>query len=102
MPIHDILVSSEKSEPRSPPTGGTTSGWTWVALVVTGAGVAGSLFLSLGMELKPCPLCFYQRALMMSVFGVLGVGLLTRARYAAQLSILVLPSAVAGLGVAGF
>jgi hypothetical protein len=43
-----------------PPPGTTAGGWTWAALVVALAGLSGSLFLSLGMSYKACPLCFYQ------------------------------------------
>jgi disulfide bond formation protein DsbB len=78
------------------------SGWTYAALVVAAAGVAGSLFLSLGMELKACPLCFYQRAFAMSVLGVLAVGLVARGGLVGRLSLLALAPAVSGLGVAIF
>src|SRR5438876_8199332 len=39
--------------------GAAISAWAWAALAVAVAGLAGSLFLSLGMNLKACPLCFY-------------------------------------------
>src|SRR5262249_12993545 len=94
-------VSPQTSVSPTPVSEAAPSSWTWAALVVALIGLAGSLFLSLGMSLKPCPLCFYQRTFMMSVVGVLGLGLLTRAG-ARWLSLLVLPLAVAGLGVALF
>src|SRR5436190_2221701 len=50
-----------------------SSGLTWFALLVALVAVAGSLWLSLGMNLKACPLCFYQRTFAMAVFGVLVV-----------------------------
>src|SRR5947209_7051199 len=64
--------------PASPPSeaGPAASGWTWAALAVAVAGLGGSLFLSLGMHLKACPLCFYQRTFAMSLVAVLGMGLL--------------------------
>ena len=62
----------------------------------------GSLWLSLGMGLKACPLCFYQRTFAMSVLGVLGIGVLTGTRHRNLLSVLALPSAVGGFGVAVF
>jgi disulfide bond formation protein DsbB len=65
-------------------------------------GLAGSLWLTIGMELKPCPLCYYQRTFVMAVVGILGVGLLTSARRSSPLSILALPAALGGLGVALF
>jgi hypothetical protein len=50
--------------------------WVQTSLVLAVAGLAGSLLLSLGMRLKACPLCFYQRTFMMSIVAVLGMGLL--------------------------
>jgi Disulfide bond formation protein DsbB len=94
----------------APDTGGGTNraagvvagGWIYAGFVVAAAGMAGSLFLSLGMDLKACPLCFYQRAFVMSVFGILAVGLLAGERLAGRLSLVVLAPALAGLGVALF
>src|SRR5262245_38552223 len=51
--------------------------WNWLALLVSAVAVAGSLWLSLGVELVGCPLCFYQRTFAMCAFGVLLVGLLS-------------------------
>jgi disulfide bond formation protein DsbB len=62
----------------------------------------GSLWLSVGMGLKACPLCFYQRTFVMGVVAVLGVGLLTGQRHRSALNVLALPLAVAGVGVAAF
>ena len=73
----------------------------WAAFALALAGLAGSLFLSLGMNLKACPLCFYQRTFAMSLVAVLGMGLLTGVR-PNHLGLLALPLAVAGLGVALF
>src|SRR5438445_12421800 len=78
------------------------SGWSLAALALAVAGLAGSLLLSLGMNLKACPLCFYQRAFMMALVAVMGMGLLAGAARAARLSLLALPLAVAFLGVALF
>src|SRR5262249_62413094 len=61
---------------------------TWAALAVAVVGSVGSVYLSVGMGLKACPLCFYQRSFMMGVVGVLGVGLLAGVRPAAPLSLL--------------
>jgi disulfide bond formation protein DsbB len=92
--------------------------WSWLALIVAAAASAGSLYLSLpeqwgvslpeqwgvkwGMNLKACPLCFYQRTFAMAVFGVLVIGLCTNAWRTGTLSLLVLPLAIGGLGVAVF
>jgi hypothetical protein len=86
------------------PTGGGygTRVWSGAALAVAVVGLAGSLFLSWGLGLKACPLCFYQRTFMMSLVAVLGVGLLAGAARPGRLALLALPLAVAGLGVALF
>lgn len=60
----------------------------------------GSLYLSLGLGLKACPLCFYQRTFAFALVGVLAVGL--SLEMDGRLNLLVLPLALGGLGVAGF
>lgn len=86
------------TEPSAP----APNRWTWAALIASLVTVAGSLHLSLGMDLVACPLCFYQRTFAMSVAGVLAIGLLTGAARGGVLSLLALPAAVGGLGVAAF
>lgn len=54
----------------------TPLSWASAALAVSALGLAGSLWLSLALKLKACPLCFYQRTFVMGVFAVLSVGLL--------------------------
>ncbi|HUG68069.1 MAG TPA: disulfide bond formation protein B [Pirellulaceae bacterium] len=76
--------------------------WALVALLLATAGAGGSLWLSMGMHLKACPLCLYQRAFILAAVGVLFVGMLTPIRGASVLSLLTLPAAFGGLGVAGF
>ena len=76
--------------------------WTAVCTVLAVCGVVGSLWLSLGMNLKACPLCLYQRAFMASAAAVLLTGLLTDLRRSTILPLLALPAVFAGLGVAGF
>lgn len=78
------------------------SAWSRAALAVSAAGLVGSLSLSWGLALKACPLCFYQRAFVMGLVAVLGMGWLVRAARPERLSLLALPLAVAGLGVALF
>lgn len=90
-----------ETTPASPP-GLTPSPLTVAAFVVALLALAGSLYLSLGLGLKACPLCFYQRTFVMAVVGVLGLGLLTNAGRVAALSVLALPSTIAALSVAGF
>ena len=76
--------------------------WHLTALCIGLVGVAGSVWLSMGMGLKACPLCLYQRTFIMGVVGVLTVGVLTPVRSSALLAGLSLPAAVGGLGVALF
>lgn len=74
----------------------------WLPFVVALVVLLGSLWLSVGMSLKACPLCFYQRTFVMGVVAVLGVGLLTGHQHRGVLNLLALPLVVAGLGVAVF
>lgn len=76
--------------------------WAFIAVAVAALGTLGSLYLSLGMDLKACPLCFYQRTFIMSVAAVLALGLLVDRSRGDLLCLICLPLAVAGLGVAGF
>jgi disulfide bond formation protein DsbB len=75
--------------------------WTWAACAVALLTLAGSLYLSLGLKLKACPLCFYQRTFVMGALGVLLVGLLA-GRRGGSLSLLALPAAVGGCAVGVF
>jgi len=77
--------------------------WELLALIVGIVALSGSLFFSLGMNLKACPLCLYERTFMMTLVGVLMVGLVPSRDSRPGLLVLVcLPLAVAGLGVAAF
>jgi disulfide bond formation protein DsbB len=71
-------------------------------LLVAIVALAGSLWLSIGMGLKACPLCFYQRTFVMGVVAVLGIGVLAGRRHRGVLYLVALPLAVAGIGVAAF
>src|SRR5438270_12137300 len=84
------------------PDRGVASIWTFAALVVALGGLAGSLFLSMGMGLRACPLCFYQRTFMMSLVAVLAMGMVTGTGQGGRLALVSLPLASAGLGVALF
>lgn len=75
---------------------------TWLTLLVSAAVVGGSLYLSLGMGLIACPLCFYQRTFAIAVFCILAVGILGGVRPAWRLSLLALAPAFSGLGMAGW
>ena len=76
--------------------------WMWGAILVSLAALAGSLYLTLGMNLKPCPLCYYQRTFVMGVAAVLVVGLFVKDVRSSVVTLLALPMAVAGLGVAAW
>ena len=73
-----------------------------IALLLSAGAVAGSLYLSLEMNLKACTLCFYQRAFACGLVGVLGSGVLAFRDQGARICLVALPLALAGLGVAGF
>ncbi len=75
---------------------------TWLAFAASIIVLAGSLWLSMGMNLKACPLCFYQRTFAMGIVAVFTIGLVSRAAPRAILSMLSLPMGIAALTVAGF
>jgi disulfide bond formation protein DsbB len=95
-------VTDHDPNQSAPAPPGATVGFVWPPLLVALATLAGSLWLSIGMGLKACPLCFYQRTFVMGVVAVLAVGLLTGDRHRGVLNVLALPLAVAGVGVALF
>jgi disulfide bond formation protein DsbB len=96
------ITAADSSATRAAPEARTSLVRAWAALAVACAGLAGSLWLSWGLALKPCPLCFYQRAFVMGAVAVLAMGLLAGAARPGRLGVLALPLAVAGLGVALF
>jgi disulfide bond formation protein DsbB len=81
---------------------GRSERWAVGSLLVAAAGTAGSLWLSLGMGLKACPLCFYQRSFVMAVLATLVVGLVVDRARSGLLCLLSVAPACAGLGVAAF
>lgn len=84
------------------PPSSSANPFVWLSLVIALVASAGSVYLSVGMKLKACPLCFYQRAFVMGVAAVLIVGLFSDRRFHNMLNVLVLPMTLAGLGVAAF
>lgn len=93
-----MSISTPAAGDRSP----ASPTLAWSSLIVALAVLAGSIWLSVGMGLKACPLCFYQRTFVMGVVAVLAVGLLAGPRHHAVLNVLALPMAVGGVGVALF
>ncbi len=72
------------------------------AIVVAAVGTAGSVSLSMGLGLKACPLCFYQRSFVMAVLAVLALGRFLERSRPGLICLLSVPLAWAGLGVAAF
>lgn len=70
-----------------------------LATLVAGVATAGSLYLSLGLGLVPCELCWYQRVLMYPLVVVLGVA---AAEHRAGVRRTVLPLSMLGTGVAAY
>jgi disulfide bond formation protein DsbB len=95
-----VESDQESSQPSSPAI--VPASLVWLSLLVALLATLGSLWLSVGMGLKACPLCFYQRTFAMSILGVLGIGVLTGTRHRNVLNVLSLPLAVGGFGVAAF
>jgi disulfide bond formation protein DsbB len=95
----DVATAGVRSSPETSRGG---QAWTLLSLLVALIALWGSLYLSLGMGLKACPLCYYQRTFVMGALGVLGIGWLAGARPSGILELLALPCAVGGLGVAVF
>jgi disulfide bond formation protein DsbB len=86
-------------EPRTPPPAGPL---TLLSLVVAAAASAGSVYLTLILDLVACPLCLYQRGFAFAAFAVLAVGVTAGMGRTTALAALALPLSVAGLTVAGF
>jgi hypothetical protein len=96
-----MATAAPPSAPTAaPPARDLRDFWMPLALLVAAIGVVGSLYLSLGMELKACPLCFYQRAFIMATLAILLFGLFLRDTPRAALAPLALGPAVAGAYVA--
>ena len=85
-----------------PPADAPMSPTILAPLLVALFGTWGSLYLSNGLGLKACPLCFYQRTFMMSVLAVLVMGWLAARKEGPLLCLLSLPLAIGGLAVAAF
>lgn len=77
-------------EARLPLAAGTV-----VAIVAT----TGSLYLSLGLGLVPCELCWYQRILMYPLVLVLGVAALENRR---RVFLTALPLSLLGIAIAAY
>lgn len=76
--------------------------WNIASLLLAAAATGGSLYLSLGLGLKACPLCFYQRSFAIAAVLVLGMLLWLDGIRSSRACLVDLPLAVSGLGVAAF
>lgn len=72
------------------------------ALGVAAAGSAGSVYLSVGLGLKACPLCFYQRTFVMAAALAVAMLLWLDGLRTHRACVVALPLSVSGLGVALF
>lgn len=70
--------------------------FTLAALVAALGSAIGSLYLSLGLKLIACPLCFYQRTFAFSILGILLVSYATRVRTMGVSNVLAYVPTVAG------
>lgn len=73
-----------------------------VACAISAIATMGSLYLSVGLNLKACPLCFYQRSFVMTALAVLAIGGFVERSRPGLVCLLSVPMAWAGLGVAAF
>lgn len=74
-----------------------------LSLLIALVGTAASLWLSIGMGLKACPLCFYQRSFVVAAAGALFFALGAKNGSERGLALAIATfSAAAGMGVAGF
>lgn len=81
------------------PKSAETSIRIWLALLAASAASAGSVWLSLGLELKACPLCLYQRACIFCTAAVLAIGVVSRKQEASAIGAIALAPAAAALGI---
>lgn len=72
------------------------------ALLTALFGSLASVYLSVGMKLKACPLCLYQRSFIFAVFSILFLGRLLNEQLMPMLALLALPLGLAGMFIAGF
>lgn len=103
--INGVMASmSQSTAHHSQPHGSfrRTTNWLTAATIVSAVGTSGSLFLSVGLGLKACPLCFYQRSFIMSALAVLALGRILERSRPGLICFLCVPLTWAGLGVAAF
>lgn len=93
----------DSDRPAEQSTGGALDGiWGVLTLGVALLGSIGSVYLSIGLGLKACPLCFYQRSFMIAATVSLASALWLDGFRKPRACLVALPFAWAGLGVAAF
>lgn len=88
--------------PSSPGASRSLPVWNGIALALAAIASGGSVYLSVGLGLKACPLCIYQRSFAFAVLLVMFVHLLLDGRRSPRACLMSLPMVVSGLGVATF
>lgn len=78
----------------------TQSAITLIALGLALATSLGSVFMSVGLKLAACPLCYYQRTFAFGVALILLVGMVFELQERITLPALALPLALGGLSIA--
>jgi disulfide bond formation protein DsbB len=73
-----------------------------IALVIVSVMSLGSIYLSIGLNLAACPLCYYQRTFSFALLALLLSGLRVTGCRKITLSALALPLALGGLSVAAW
>ena len=75
----------------------------WLVLALAAAGlVAGSLILTAWLDLRPCPLCIFQRLLLMAIAVFALAAFWLRGGWQRLAGGLTLPLSGVGMGVAGY
>jgi disulfide bond formation protein DsbB len=91
-----------QQQQQSPAAAEPSIGFSLLGLIAAGVTCAGSLYLSLGMGLTACPLCFYQRSFAFAAAGVLLLGIFSGTWRSGTLNLLALFCSVSGLLVAAW
>lgn len=76
--------------------------WSILALALAIVAAGGSVYLSVRLGLKACPLCFYQRSFAIGAVLVLVMMLWLDGLRSSRAVLVTLPLAVSGLGIAAF
>lgn len=95
-------MMNSDSDTKNPSCSAFSSISGLLAFGVAIVGSLGSVYLSIGLGLKACPLCFYQRSFMMAAAVSLFMSFRLDGIRSTRACFVALPFASAGLGVAVF